>query len=117
MANILYLDDEAAIALLMRRLLEASGHRVSAHTSAFEALAAFQKDFASFDLVLTDLSIPGTNGFEFARQVQAIKPGIPVAIASGYIDPHDVETARAQGLLDIVPKPSTVEEMSRTIAG
>jgi len=117
MARILYLDDEEAIVLLMTRMLEILGHHAAGYTRALDALAAFRKDSASFDLVITDLSMPGITGLEFAQQIHAIRSDTAVAIASGHVDPHDVETALAQGLLAIVLKPQTIEEMSRTVTG
>ena len=117
MTHILYLDDEEAIVLLMTRMLEALGYRASGYTRAADALAAFQKDPAAFDLVLTDLSMPGISGLEFARQVQSIRPGMAVAIASGHVEASDAATARAQGVLALVLKPHTIDDMSRTVAG
>jgi DNA-binding NtrC family response regulator len=117
MASILYLDDEDAIVLLMTRMLEVLGHRAVGYTRAADALAAFQKDSGRFDLVITDLAMPGTSGFEFARQIREIHPGAAVAAVSGYVDPRDAQVASAQGILAIVVKPHTIEEMSRTVGG
>lgn len=117
MARILYLDDEEAIVLLVTRMLELLGYRARGFTQAADALTAFQGEPGGFDLVLTDLAMPHMSGLEFAQQILAISPGTPVAIASGYVDPRDAETARALGILAVVAKPHTIEEMSRTIDG
>jgi CheY-like chemotaxis protein len=117
MASILYLDDEEAIVLLMTKMLEFLGHRAAGYTNAIEALTAFQKAPESYDLVITDLAMPGITGFEFAQQIRAIQPDAAVAAASGHVDPRDVEAARSQGIVAIVLKPNTIEEMSRTING
>ncbi len=81
--HILYLDDEEALVLLARRLLERLGYKVSGYSSAAEALATFEAAPDQFDLVLSDLSMPGINGLDVARRVLEIRPEIPVLLASG----------------------------------
>jgi two-component system cell cycle sensor histidine kinase/response regulator CckA len=115
MARILYLDDEETIIFLVTRMLEFLKHRATGYSSAAAALTAFQGEPTAFDLVLTDLAMPGMSGLEFAQRILAIRPGMPVAIASGHVDPRDIETARALGILAVVAKPHTLEEMARTV--
>jgi CheY-like chemotaxis protein len=116
-ARILYLDDEEALVFLVTRMLELLGHSVAAYTVQPDALAAFRSEPGRFDLVLTDLSMPGMNGFDLAQQILAIQPGMAVAIVSGYVSPSDVEAGRAIGALDVIVKPHTIEDMSQTISG
>jgi CheY-like chemotaxis protein len=111
--RVLFLDDEEPIVLLASRMLKRLGFEVETHTSAPEAMASFRRAPASFDLVLTDLSMPGASGLEFAREVLALRPNIPVVLTTGYIDPGDLEKARAIGVREIILKPTTIEEMGR----
>jgi CheY-like chemotaxis protein len=115
-ARILYLDDEEPLVFLMRRMLEHLGHRVTALTSSEAALAAFATTPDAFDLVLTDMSMPGMSGVEFAQQVLAVRPNALVVIASGHLQDKDVARARAAGVRDVIQKPATVEEMAQTIS-
>ena len=114
-ARILYLDDEEPLVFLMRRMLEHLGHRISAFTRSEEALAAFTAAPAEFDLVLTDMSMPGMSGVEFAQSVLAVRPDALVVIATGHLQDKDVERARAAGVHEVIQKPSSLEEMAQTV--
>lgn len=116
-ARILYLDDEEPLVYLMRRMLEHLGHRVTAVSNSEAALAAFKATPGEFDLVLTDMSMPGMSGVEFAQQVLAVRPETLVVIATGHVQDKDVTRASAVGVNHVIQKPSTVEEMARTIDG
>jgi PAS domain S-box-containing protein len=111
--RILYLDDEEALARLAGRMLERLGYRITTFTRWAEALRAFQADPTAFDLVLTDFSMPGVTGIEFARKVLAVRPGMPIILTTGYIDADDLELARRTGIGEVIMKPTTVEEMGR----
>lgn len=114
-AHILYLDDEEPLVFLMRRMLEHLGHRVSAFMRSEEALAAFKARPAEFDLILTDMSMPGMSGIEFAQSVLAVRPGALVVIATGHMQDKDVERAQAAGVHEVIQKPSSLEEMAQTV--
>jgi CheY-like chemotaxis protein len=107
--RILYLDDEAPLVFLVTRTLTQLGYQPAAFTSADEALAAFRESPRSFSLVLTDLSMPGTSGLEFAEQVLTIDPTASVVIVSGCIDPADATRALASGVRRVEQKPSTLD--------
>lgn len=111
--RVLFLDDEEPIVLLASRMLKRLGFQVETHTNASHAMESFRRAPGSFDLVLTDLSMPGASGLEFARAVLAIRPDIPVVLTTGYIDPKDLAEAREIGVGEIILKPTTIEEMGR----
>jgi PAS domain S-box-containing protein len=112
--RVLFLDDEEPIVLLASRMLNRLGYRVEAHTRAAEALDDFRRRPAEFDLVLTDLSMPGASGMDFARSVLGIRPDVPVIMTTGYIDPDDLDLARRIGVREVILKPTTIEEMGRS---
>lgn len=109
--GILYLDDDEPLVLLVTRLLKRLGYEPSGFTVAAEALAAFKADPAKFALVLTDMSMPGANGLDFAREVLAAAPGSRVAILTGHVDPADVTRASSLGIRGVMQKPQTVDEL------
>jgi PAS domain S-box-containing protein len=111
--RILFLDDEEALGRLAQRMLERIGYRISTFTRWADALRVFQSDPSAFDLVLTDFSMPGANGIEFAKKVLALRPGLPVILTTGYIDSDDLAHARKAGISEVIMKPTTVEEMGR----
>ena len=114
-ARILYLDDEAPLVFIVKRMLEHLGHKASGFTEAQAALAAFSAAPEAFDLVLTDMAMPGMNGIEFAIAVLKVRPRMLVVIASGYVDPIDADRALAAGVRHVIRKPNTLEEMRRTV--
>ena len=110
-ARILYLDDEEPLVFIVKRMLERLGHQVAGFSNAEAALAAFSAAPETFHLVLTDMSMPGMSGIDFATSVLAVKPEALVVIASGYIDPRDRERAIAAGVHECINKPNTRDEM------
>jgi two-component system cell cycle sensor histidine kinase/response regulator CckA len=113
--RVLYLDDERPLVFLVSRMLEQLGHPVLGFTNAEEALTAFKARPKEFDLVLTDMSMPGVSGLEFARQILEIEPRATVVIATGCEDPNWADHARASGVHDIIEKPTTVDAMAQAI--
>ena len=116
MSSILYLDDEEPLAVLTKRMLEHLGHRVAAFTRSEDALAAFKAAPASFDLVMSDLSMPGMSGIEFAQSVRAVRPDALVVIVTGHVQDKDVARARAAGVHAVIEKPNNLAEITRTVA-
>lgn len=115
MVRVLYLDDDPLLVVLVSRMLERLGHSVLGFTDAAEALAAFKARPREFDLVLTDMSMHGMSGLEFAQQILEIEPQAAVVIATGCEDPNWADHARALGVRDVVRKPTTVEAMAKII--
>jgi PAS domain S-box-containing protein len=114
--RILYLDDEEPLVFLVTRVLTRLGYAVSGHTDARDALKAFRADPHAFDAVISDVSMPGMSGYDFARELAAIRPGVPVILASGYVRPEDEEHARAVGAREMMLKPNEIEEFGAAIA-
>jgi DNA-binding response OmpR family regulator len=112
---VLYLDDEESLVFLVTRLLQRLGYEACGFTSSGEALAAFKADPARYTLVLTDLSMPGASGLEFARDVLAVAPGSRVAILSGHVEETDVMRATALGVRAVVQKPHTLAELGPVV--
>jgi PAS domain S-box-containing protein len=114
--RILYLDDEESLVILAKRLLERMGYQVAGFNDSAQALAAFQTAPGDFDLVLTDLSMPGMSGMEVSRRMLEIRPDIPVLLATGYVRNEDVEQARSIGIREVIWKPQTIGEMGDLLA-
>ena len=114
--RILYLDDEESLVVLAKRLLERMGYQVTGFNDSAQALAAFTTAPGDFDLVLTDLSMPGMSGMEVSRRMLEIRPDIPVLLATGYVRNEDVEQARSIGIREVIWKPQTIGEMGDLLA-
>lgn len=114
--HIVYLDDDEALVSLVKRLLERRGMRVSAHHNQEEALAEVRANPAGIDLVLTDYNMPGISGLDVARLVREIRPDLPIAIASGFIDEKLSEQASDAGVSDLISKADSVDDFCAAIA-
>jgi PAS domain S-box-containing protein len=87
--HILYVDDEEALVFLATRLLERRGYRVSGFTNAITALKQFRENPGEFDVLVTDLSMPGMSGFELTEEIHRTRADIPVVLTSGYLQTDD----------------------------
>jgi PAS domain S-box-containing protein len=114
--RILYLDDEESLVMLAKRMLERMGYHVTGFNDSAKALAAFETAPQDYDLVLTDLSMPGMSGMEVSRRVLQIRPDIPVLLATGYVRTEDVQQARVIGIREVIWKPQTISEMGDLLA-
>jgi PAS domain S-box-containing protein len=114
--HILYIDDETSLVFLAVRFLTRLGYRVTGEALAAKAIEVFRADPRSFDIVITDLNMPGMSGLEVARQLLAIQPDARVVLASGYLESSDVERAKAIGVREVVMKPNTVEELGPLVS-
>ena len=110
--RILVVDDESILLEMYSRQLERLGYKVSVSQSAEEALALLARDGYAFDLVVTDLMMPGISGIELAREISEKWPGIHVIICTGWGDRiSDEETVRAN-IRGIVAKPALSNEIA-----
>ena len=116
MGRILYLDDDSHLAELLAHRLERRGHSMIACSEAQQALGVFSASPDEFDLVLTDMSMPGGSGLEFAQAVLKFRPGMRVVIASGCEDPNWADFARSVGVQAVLLKPFQVDEFAEAIS-
>ncbi|MEP7157093.1 MAG: response regulator, partial [Betaproteobacteria bacterium] len=110
--HILYIDDDDSLVFLVKRLVERRGCRISGYTNQQEALDALRAAPGSFDLAVTDYNMPGMSGLDVARQIRMIRPDLPVAIASGFIDETLRSQAEGAGVRELIFKASAVEDLS-----
>jgi len=113
--HILYVDDDEALVYLVERFLQRLGYRVSGYTLATDALAAFRADPHTFDLIITDSNMPGMSGLELARELLKVRADAAVVLTSGYLRTEEIEKARALGVMDVILKPNTIEELGPTL--
>ena len=93
-AEVLLVEDEVAVMMVVRRILETAGYAVTAASSADEALEVF-KGFNHFDLMVTDVVMPGRlQGPELAKEIRKHRPTFPCIFMSGYSDEGPVHGDR-----------------------
>jgi PAS domain S-box-containing protein len=105
--HILYVDDEPALCESAQSLLQNLGYQVTIHSQPAKALAHFKELPLAFDLVITDLSMPGMSGVDFAMELLKINPDTPVILTSGFVGSWTNELAKTAGIREIVLKPVT----------
>jgi two-component system, cell cycle sensor histidine kinase and response regulator CckA len=103
--RILFVDDEPSIVRLAQVMLKSQGHTVTAFGKPANALAALKADPGAFDLLITDLTMPGMTGMDLARQVREVRPDLAIILSSGYADEVPEETLNALGIREVLPKP------------
>jgi CheY-like chemotaxis protein len=120
--KILALDDEPDARRLIKRLLEMAGAVTSVAASVGEALEAL--DSFRPDLVLSDISLPGMDGYEFIRAIRTLGPAIrdvPAVALTAFARPEDRQRALESGFDEHVAKPveptSLVALLARLVKG
>ncbi|MBO0698141.1 MAG: response regulator, partial [Zavarzinella sp.] len=114
--RILFVDDEASIARLAQVMLKSLGHAVTTAASAADGLAALKADPAAFDLLITDLTMPGMSGVDLAREARDVRPDLPIILSSGYADEVPEATLRSLGIIEVLPKPFQMQALGAAIA-
>ncbi len=112
MANrerILIVDDDPAQGTTLARVLELEGYQTSVAEGGRQALREI--DETNFDLLLTDLKMPGMDGMELFREVQARRPELPVIIVTAHGTIESAIGAVREGVVDFVQKPVFADEL------
>ncbi|MHB8481365.1 MAG: sigma-54-dependent transcriptional regulator [Nitrospiria bacterium] len=113
MHNILIIDDEKVQANIMGDILTHEGFDVTTLTDPEKALALVQKQ--SFDLVISDLKMPGKDGIELLKQLRKIHPDLTVVIMTAYGTIETAVKAMREGAYDYVTKPFSKDEILITV--
>ena len=113
--HVMYIDDEAALASAMKRALELLGYRCTIYSDAELALDAFRSNPDRFDAVISDMTMPLLSGFDVAKELQAIHPGIPIALTSGRPSQASDRLASLAGIKTWIVKPSTIKELGQAL--
>jgi DNA-binding NtrC family response regulator len=101
--SLLIVDDEPASMRALCDTLEYEGYQTYGYTSASDALAAMRE--RSFDLLLADLQMPGTNGIDLMKSAQLVDPTLVAIIMTGHGALETAVAAMKAGALDYIQKP------------
>ena len=113
-AHILVVDDEEALRKLLVRILTSAGHRCSTAACADEARAVLDRE--PVDLVLSDVNMPGENGFSLLRWISEQHPGVGVIMVTALADVRAAQPAAEHGALGYVLKPFEASEILVNVA-
>ncbi len=110
--RILVVDDERNMRRVLQGLLQAEGHDVDGATDGDEARAMLRKAEPSYDLVLTDLRMPNSDGMDLLRAVKRRHPDTPVVLITAHGTVDTAVEAMREGAFDFVTKPFDNDELS-----
>src|SRR5689334_16771301 len=106
--KILLIEDDAGIVMTLRRVLKEEGHDVVVEKRGDSGLALAQKDL--FDVVVTDMKLPGVNGLDLVRDLHAAKPRLPIILMTAHGTTETAIQATKCGAYDYVLKPFEIPE-------
>ncbi len=107
--SIIIVDNNEVLLNMLRTGLSKEGYRCETTTSSQDALEYVAEKH--FDVLITDIVMPGLDGFELAEKAKKLRPGMAVIIMTGFIDDFSYDKAMEAGASDFIKKPFTLSEM------
>jgi len=107
--RIMLIDDEEGLCRMMEAVLIDSGYAVQAFTRSFEAVEAFRPE--QWDLVVSDIKMPGMDGLEVLERIKEKSPAVPVIMITAYATVEMSIQALRKGAYDMLTKPFEPEEL------
>ncbi|WP_458250584.1 response regulator [Geobacter anodireducens] len=104
--NVLIVDDDVNFLYVLGLLLESKGLEVTSASRGAEAVDIVRK--TTFDMVITDFSMPGMNGLELAAAVKELHPDLPVMMVTCEVTSYLIEMATDVGICRVLDKPVNV---------
>ncbi|NOQ46777.1 MAG: response regulator [Desulfobulbaceae bacterium] len=113
MTSILVVDDELSMREFLKILLEKEGYEIAVAADGKKALELTGRQ--NFDLVVSDIRMPGMSGLELLAELKKNAPELPVILITAFASPDDAVTAMKNGAFDYITKPFQVEEIKGVI--
>ena len=111
--TILVVDDDAGIREILSDMLSIWGYETVTCGDGFAALDAMKGQ--DFDLIITDLGMPGMSGLELASNVHETHPKLPIAMITGWGIQLNDDEIQQKGIKSITPKPFRISEIGRVV--
>jgi len=112
--RVLVVDDNPLVAQATAATLGAGGHQVEVVGSAEAALGRYRP--GAWELVLTDVRLPGLDGWALLERLHQLEPGLPVGVLTGRPPTADEPDAAARGASCLLTKPADPAELLRVVA-
>ncbi|WP_061930906.1 response regulator [Aureimonas sp. AU22] len=116
MARILIAEDDTGIRLLVARALRLEGHDVLVAEDGEMAVDILAEENGAFDLLLSDIRMPGMTGIELAHAAHATFPELPILLMTGYAEQKEAAEDLSAFILGVVEKPFTISEIRQRVA-
>jgi DNA-binding response OmpR family regulator len=114
-SNVLLVDDDESITNMVSIVLRRQGFKVTAFNNPALALEALESSAVHFDAVICDLTMPRMNGIELSRCIRALRPTLPILLATGVIDDEKLDAVQESGIREILRKPFHINELVEAI--
>lgn len=113
--NVLIVDDDEAIGTVTYSILKQLGYKVEVFTSSTEALNAFIAKPNSFDLIITDMTMPQMTGIQLAQKVLSKRKNLPIILCTGFSSLITEEKAKDMGIKGFLLKPILMKELAKKV--
>jgi PAS domain S-box-containing protein len=113
--RLLVVDDEPVITTMLEAILSSLGYQVATFNDSKEALARITQTPSSFDLLITDMTMPHLTGLELTTKALTIRPDLPIILCTGFSELINKEQARALGIRAYLMKPVSVHELALAV--
>ena len=113
-AEILLIEDDVRAAVSLEKLLKSEGYTVTVSHRGDEGMARAQSDH--YDVVVTDLRLPGLDGLELVRGLHAAKPRLPIVLMTAFGTTETVIEATKRGAFEYLIKPFEMEDLLEVVA-
>ncbi len=113
--HVMLVDDEEMLLAVWQDLLQELGYQITAASSGRRALELFQQDPDSFDLLITDYTMPHMTGLELADEVLALRPEVPIILCTGFSEQVTSDVAASRGVKRFVMKPIVSRDFAEII--
>jgi DNA-binding NtrC family response regulator len=111
--RILVVDDSTAMIAALLGTLEDSGYEAVGAGDGQEALRRLRAE--AFDLVVSDVVLPGLGGLQLLEEVRRLHPELPVLLVTGYATPEVARDALSKGAAGFLEKPFTIEQLLQSV--
>jgi DNA-binding NtrC family response regulator len=113
--TILFVDDEISLVILGRQALSLLGYHVVTACNGVEALETWRKEPGSFDVVITDQTMPHMRGTEVPEEILRLNPAMPIILCTGFDRTITPATAAVRGIRELLMKPLSLHDTARAI--
>ncbi|MBT9587024.1 response regulator [bacterium] len=113
---VLIVDDEPMLAKMLGKLVKTQGYDVQVFTDSLAAWTEFCATPLRYAALVTDQTMPGKTGEEFARDALKIRPDLPIILCTGFSEQIDADSARAMGIRHFLQKPVKPAVLFETLA-
>ena len=113
--TILLVDDDVTVLALLSNLLNRFGYVVAGASNSQAAMDYVTGTRNRFDVIITDLAMPGINGMEFLTLAKKIFPDVPIVMITGHMEQCTIDEALHLGAFAYLTKPLDFQEFTNTI--